>query len=51
MEGSNPVSQVALAGAGAVPHDLSIITLFLQADLVVKIVCVLSCSRRSGRGR
>jgi biopolymer transport protein TolQ len=41
MEGSNAVSQVALAGAGAVPHDLSIVTLFLQADLVVKIVCVL----------
>jgi biopolymer transport protein TolQ len=26
---------------GAVPHDLSIVTLFLQADLIVKIVCVL----------
>ncbi len=40
MEGSNVVSQVALGGT-AVPHDLSIVTLFLQADLVVKIVCVL----------
>jgi biopolymer transport protein TolQ len=41
MEGSSVVNQVAIAGAGVVPHDLSIITLFLQADLVVKIVCVL----------
>jgi biopolymer transport protein TolQ len=41
METTNVVSQVALAGAGAVPHDLSIMTLFLQADLVVKVVCVL----------
>jgi biopolymer transport protein TolQ len=41
MESTNVVSQVALAGAGAVPHDLSIVTLFLQADLVVKVVCVL----------
>jgi biopolymer transport protein TolQ len=41
MESTNLVSQVALAGAGAVPHDLSIVTLFLQADLVVKVVCVL----------
>ncbi len=39
MEGSNVVDQVALAGA--VPHDLSIVTLFLQADLVVKLVMFL----------
>ncbi|HEY7990636.1 MAG TPA: protein TolQ [Stellaceae bacterium] len=38
MQG-NPVDQIALAGAA--PHDLSIVTLFLQADLVVKLVCVL----------
>jgi biopolymer transport protein TolQ len=41
MESTNVVSQVALAGAGVVPHDLSIVSLFLQADLVVKIVCIL----------
>jgi biopolymer transport protein TolQ len=37
MQGSS-VDQIALAGS--VPHDLSIITLFLQADFIVKIVCV-----------
>jgi len=40
MQGSNAVDQLALGGS-VVPHDLSIITLFLQADLIVKIVCVL----------
>src|ERR1700689_3563535 len=39
MEGSNVVDQVALAGS--VPHDLSIVTLFLQADLIVKLVMFL----------
>ncbi|HEX4113959.1 MAG TPA: protein TolQ [Stellaceae bacterium] len=38
MQGTG-VDQIALGGA--VPHDLSIITLFLQADLIVKIVCLL----------
>jgi len=40
MEGSNVVDTVSL-GSAAVAHDLSIVTLFLQADLVVKIVLVL----------
>jgi len=39
MEGSNVVDPVMLAGS--VPHDLSIVGLFLQADLIVKVVCVL----------
>jgi biopolymer transport protein TolQ len=39
MPGQTIADPVALAGA--VPHDLSIITLFLQADLVVKLVCIL----------
>ncbi len=34
------VSSVPLAGS-AVPHDLSIISLFLQADLIVKVVMFL----------
>ena len=38
MQG-NVVDSVALGGAA--PHDLSIITLFLQADLIVKIVMFL----------
>ncbi|HEY5209010.1 MAG TPA: protein TolQ [Stellaceae bacterium] len=38
MQGTG-VAQIALGGG--VPHDLSIITLFLQADLIVKIVCIL----------
>ncbi len=32
----NPIDQVSLGGA--VPHDLSIIGLFLQADMIVKLV-------------
>jgi biopolymer transport protein TolQ len=39
MQG-NVVDQAAL-GAAAVPHDLSIITLFLQADIIVKVVMFL----------
>jgi len=38
MQG-NVVDSVALGGAA--PHDLSIISLFLQADLIVKIVMFL----------
>jgi len=38
MQG-NAVDTVALGGA--VPHDLSIVSLFLQADLIVKIVMFL----------
>ena len=38
MQG-NVIDSVALGGAA--PHDLSIITLFLQADLIVKIVMFL----------
>jgi biopolymer transport protein TolQ len=36
----NVVDQSALAGT-AVPHDLSVITLFLQADTLVKIVMLM----------
>src|SRR5665213_4387689 len=36
---STPVDQLALGGS--VPHDLSIFTLFLQADTIVKIVLFL----------
>ena len=39
MPGQTAIDPVTLGGA--VPHDLSIVALFLQADLVVKIVCVL----------
>jgi biopolymer transport protein TolQ len=39
MQGQPVVDQLNLGGAA--PHDLSIITLFLQADLVVKIVCIM----------
>ena len=39
MQGSNIIDQASLVGA--VPHDMSIIGLFLQADLVVKIVMFL----------
>ena len=39
MQG-NVVDPIAL-GAAAVPHDLSVITLFLQADLLVKLVLFL----------
>jgi biopolymer transport protein TolQ len=35
----NAVDQTALAGS--VPHDLSVITLFMQADTIVKIVMLL----------
>src|SRR5580704_19165162 len=35
----NVVDQTALAGS--VPHDLSVITLFLQADTLVKLVMLL----------
>ncbi|HXE17312.1 MAG TPA: protein TolQ [Stellaceae bacterium] len=38
MQGT-PVDPIALAGAA--PHDLSIVTLFLQADLIVKLVCIM----------
>jgi biopolymer transport protein TolQ len=38
MEG-NPIDSVSLGGA--VPHDLSIPSLFLQADTIVKIVVIL----------
>ncbi len=38
--------------AGSVPHDLSIITLFLQADTLVKMRHASACSSpRSGPGR
>jgi biopolymer transport protein TolQ len=36
----NAVDQAALAGS-AVPHDLSVITLFLQADMLVKLVMLM----------
>jgi len=36
---STPVDQLALAGSA--PHDLSILTLFLQADTIVKLVLFL----------
>jgi len=36
---STPVDQLALGGAA--PHDLSIFTLFLQADTIVKLVLLL----------
>jgi biopolymer transport protein TolQ len=36
----NVVDQTALAGS-AVPHDLSVITLFLQADTIVKLVMLM----------
>jgi biopolymer transport protein TolQ len=41
MEGNvlDHVSQMSLGGAA--PHDLSIITLFLQADIIVKVVMFL----------
>jgi len=35
----NVVNQAALAGS--VPHDLSVVTLFLQADTLVKCVMLL----------
>lgn len=35
----NAVDQTALAGS--VPHDLSVVTLFLQADTIVKLVMLL----------
>src|SRR5579863_10252762 len=35
----NAVDQTALAGS--VPHDLSVLTLFLQADTLVKLVMLL----------
>ncbi len=43
MQG-NPVEALPLAGS--VPHDLSILTLFLQADTIVKLVLflLLACS-------
>ncbi|MDE2229034.1 MAG: protein TolQ [Alphaproteobacteria bacterium] len=37
---STPVDQLALAGSAA-PHDLSIFTLFMQADTIVKLVLFL----------
>ena len=44
----NPIDQVSLGGA--VPHDLSIIGLFLQADMIVKLVLFIlrSEERRGG---
>ena len=36
----NAVDQAALAGS-AVPHDLSVITQFLQADMLVKLVMLM----------
>src|SRR5882724_12651292 len=39
MQG-NPIDAIALTG-GAVPHDLSILGLFLQADIIVKVVMLL----------
>src|SRR5258707_28473 len=38
MQG-NPIDTTALGGA--VPHDLSILGLFLQADIIVKVVMLL----------
>jgi biopolymer transport protein TolQ len=36
----NAVDQVALGGA-AIPHDLSILGLFMQADIIVKVVMLI----------
>ena len=36
---ANPIDQVSLGGT--IAHDLSIISLFMQADLIVKIVLFL----------
>src|SRR5258707_12503217 len=38
MQG-NPIDAIALGGAAA--HDLSILGLFLQADIIVKVVMLL----------
>jgi biopolymer transport protein TolQ len=36
---NNPIDAVALGGAA--PHDLSVLGLFLQADIIVKVVMLL----------